>query len=160
MNLVEDYLATADLSSVSVALQGFRPCGSVMLTSHLDTSRYAVVLLFDSSSKPRIVGKIARRPHHPARLGTEFEMLQLAAGIGDGRRAPRPLAFTQHRDHWLLIETALAGRPLNRHHLRKRPRLAWRLVNDWLTSLATSPRQAVDERWAEEQLMAPMRLMA
>ena len=160
MNLVEDYLATADPSSVPVALQNFRPCGSVMLSSHLDTSRYAVVLLFDGSSKPCLVGKIARRPHHPARLGTEFEMLQLAASIGDGRHAPHPLAIAQHRGHWLLIETALAGRPLNRHRLRRRPRLAWRLVNDWLTPLATSSQQAVDERWCEEQLMAPMRLMA
>jgi hypothetical protein len=153
-----------------------------MLTSRVETSRYAVLLLFDGSNKPRLVGKVARRPHHQERLGTEFEMLQIAARASDGRRAPIPLAFAEHRGHWLLIETALAGGPLNRHRLRRRPLRCWRLVEQWLCSVAEAaaylppvtgspvlpvPLQRVapqvpkvDERWCEQQIAGPLRLMA
>jgi hypothetical protein len=45
VNLVEDYLATTDLCSAPTGLRSFRPSGTTMLTSRVETSRYAVLLL-------------------------------------------------------------------------------------------------------------------
>lgn len=157
MNLVEDYLANADLSELPASLSDFRPAGTVLLSSRRDTSRYATALLLDSTGTLRLVAKIVRRPHRQERLAAEFEILRLLASRCPGRPvAPLPLALVEHRGHWLLLETAVDGTILTNHRLARSPRRLWQRVEDWLLGLP-QPTATVDEAWHAEQIANPMR---
>jgi aminoglycoside phosphotransferase len=159
VNLLEDYLAHADLSTAPVLLREFRPAGALLVTPRYNDSRHVVVLLLDPSANPRIVGKIVRRPHDRSTLATEFDVLErLAAQSADVRTAPRPLAFVQHRDHWMLVETAVTGVVLTHRRMKKSPQRVWRLVDDWLCGLPSVTTTAESERWFDEQIANPMRL--
>jgi hypothetical protein len=157
VNLVEDFLANADLSDLPPELSAFRPTGTLLLSSRRDTSRYATALLLDSSGTPRIVAKIVRRPHRQERLAAEFEMLQLLAGRGTIHPvAPLPLALVQHRDHWLLLETAIDGMLLDGKRFARPPRRLWQRVDQWLVDLS-SPTATADAAWHDEQISEPLR---
>jgi hypothetical protein len=157
VNLVEDFLATADSTSLPSTLSAFRPAGTVLLSSRAQTSRYATALLLDTTGRPRIVAKIARRPLHQQRLGTEFELLRILAGRkGSHEVAPRPLALVQHHYHWLLLQTAVDAPFLNRRRLARSPRRTWERVEAWLLDLP-SATSTVDEAWHAEQIVDPMR---
>jgi hypothetical protein len=156
VNLVEDFLAHADPSALPGTLVSFRPAGTVLVSARKDTSRYATALLLDSTGSLRVVAKIARRPHHQERLAAELELLRLlehrhkAAPV-----APSPIALVQHRDHWMLLETALNVRFLRRPHPRAYRR-TWERVEAWLRDLV-SPASTVDEEWFTDQIADPMR---
>lgn len=157
MNLVEDFLANADLSDLPPALSGFQPSGTLLLSSRRDTSRYATALLLDSTGTLRVVAKIVRRPQHQERLAAEYEILQLLATGGPSPpAAPLPLALVQHRGHWMLLETAVDGTPLSWHRLAHSPRRMWQRVEEWLIALS-SPTSTVDEAWHAQQVADPMR---
>lgn len=157
MNLVEDFLANADLSGLPAELSTFRPSGTLLLSSRRDTSRYATALLLDSNGTPRIVAKIVRRPHHQERLVAEFEILQLLASRRTSSPvAPLPLALAQHRDHWLLLETAVDGTLLSAKRFARSPQRLWRRVDEWLADLST-PTAKVDGAWHTEQIAEPLR---
>lgn len=157
MNLVEDFLANADLSDLPAVLSTFQPTGTLLLSPRRDTSRYATALLLDASGRVSIVAKIVRRPHHQERLVAEFEMLRLLASrLADPPIAPLPLALAEHRGHWLLLETAVDGTPLSGHRLARSPRRMWQRVDDWLLGLS-SRTATVGEAWHAEQISNPMR---
>lgn len=157
MNLVEDFLANADLSKLPAELSTFRPAGTLLLSSPRVTSSYATALLLDSTGTLRVVAKIARRPHHPERLAAEFELLQvLTSRYASDPNAPLPLALAQHRDHWLLLESAVVGTALDRHSLVRSPRRMWERVEEWLLEL-TNTTATVERAWHAEQIVRPMR---
>jgi aminoglycoside phosphotransferase (APT) family kinase protein len=156
MNLLEDYLRQADLSTAPVMLREFRPAGSLLVTPRYEDSRHVIALLLDSSSQPRIVGKIVRRPDDRSTLATEFEVLQkLATLSADARTAPRPLAFVQHHGHWMLIETAVNGVILTHRRVRKAPTRSWSIVDRWLRSLPITGNTSTT-RWFNDQITAPL----
>lgn len=157
MNLVEDFLANTDLSEQAPELSDFRPGGTVLLSSRRNASRHATALLLDSNGKLRVVAKIVRRPRQPRFLATEFEILRrLAARQRNEPIAPLPLVLGQHREHWLLLQTALEGKFLDRHKLARSPGRAWERVEQWLLNLAT-PAATVDDVWHAEQFVEPIR---
>jgi hypothetical protein len=159
VNFVEDFLANADLSAVPQGLRDFRPAASLLLCSRLETARYATVLLLDERGTPRMVAKIARRPHSPERLHSEWELLRALASRCQGDPpAPLPLALAEHRGQWLLLQTALTGTLLHRHRLSKSPQRVWRRVEEWLFRLPT-PTALVDDAWHADQISTPMRLL-
>jgi len=156
MNLLEDYLRHADLSTAPVMLREFRPAGSLLVTPRYEDSRHVIALLLDSSSQPQIVGKIVRRPDDRSTLATEFEVLQKLASLSaDARTAPRPLAFVQHRTHWMLIETAVNGVILTHRRVRKAPARSWAIVDHWLRTLPITGSTS-STRWFNDQVVAPL----
>lgn len=156
MTLLEDYLRHADLSTAPVMLREFRPAGSLLVTPRYADSRHVIALLLDGSSMPRVVGKIVRRPDDKSTLATEFEVLQrLAALSNDARTAPRPLAFVQHRQHWMLIETAVNGEILTHRRIEKAPERSWLIVDRWLRNLPITGDTATT-RWFDDQITRPL----
>jgi hypothetical protein len=160
VNLLERYLDDADLTSAPALLRDFKPAGTVWLAPRVETSRYAVALLLDSRGKPRLVGKVARRPRFPARLPREFELLTRVATLfgNDPPRAPEPLALGQYDGHWLLLESAVRGVALNRSVPSRASRRTWARVDNWLFQLSIDD-SAVSDTWHLKQIVEPMSLL-
>ena len=157
MNLVEDFLATADPSDVPAELSSFRPGGTVLLSSRTETSRYATALLLDRDGRLAVVAKVARSRGHRQRLATELEILRFLAGRHTGQpAAPVPLALVEHRGHWLLLQTAVTGTALSRHKLARSQRHTWECVENWLLQLGSAGTIA-GEAWHAEQIVDPLR---
>jgi aminoglycoside phosphotransferase len=158
VNLLENYLRTADLSTAPVLLREFRPAGTVLVTPRYEDSRHVIALLLDASARPRVVAKIVRRPNDQSTLAAEFEVLQKLATLStDARTAPRPLAFVRHREHWMLIETAVNGEILTHRRARKSPERSWAGVDRWLRTLPITG-STNSTRWFEDQLVSPTRV--
>jgi aminoglycoside phosphotransferase len=159
MNLVEDYLANGDLSEAPVLLREFRPAGSVLVTPRYPDSRHVVILLLDESGDPRVVGKVVRRPDDRSTLALEAGVLQsLGAGAGQITGVPRFLGFADHKDHWMLFETALSGQPLTHRHVRRHPARAWRMVDEWICSLPVVSTTAECSGWFDDQIASPVQI--
>jgi hypothetical protein len=102
-----------------------------------------------------MVAKIVRRPRHQERLAAEFELLRFLADRYAGAPiAPHPIALVQHRDHWMLLETALDAKFLRRGRARSHRR-TWERVEAWLLDLA-STAATVDKAWHDEQIADPL----
>lgn len=162
MNLLEDFLASADPATLPAALRTFRPAATVFLTPQHDVSPHAVGLLLDGAGSPRIVAKIVRRPGDCAMLESEFSMLRrVIPPEGGAPIAPLPLTLIEHRDQWILFETALAGRSMLRDPLWRSPARAWELVDAWLSRLAGIGNQSQEPaRSLADQITEPLRLAA
>lgn len=159
MNLVEDYLANGDLSDSPVLLREFRPSGSVLVTPRYPDSRHVVILLLDESGDPRVVGKVVRRPDDRSTLALEAEVLQgLGAGAKQITGVPRFLGFADHKDHWMLLETAISGQPLTHRDVRRHPARAWRMVDEWICSLPVESTTAECDGWFDDQIASPVRI--
>ncbi len=148
MNLVEDFLASADLSTAPASVRHFQPAGSIVLTPRFRHSRYVVTLLCDAAGRPRLVGKTSRVPHDPGTLGAEFDMLgAVAARAGEGF-APTPIALARHRGHWTLLQTAMSGRAMA--HGGPSPAKVWTLVDAWLLRLARASATVESANWFDQ----------
>lgn len=146
--------AAGRVSSSADAFSGrsFTPSGTVLLTPHVETSRYLIALMLDGAGRVAQVAKVVRRPQHQGRLVNEWDMLQRVAGRG---LAPTPLELTERDGHWTLVETGVAGTPLNRHRLSRKPQQAWRMVEDWLMRLPPS-ESVLDGEWWRAQFADPL----
>jgi len=157
MSPLAHVLHGVDLSGLPRRLSRFRPTSSVLLSSAKETSRYATVLLLDAAGELRMVAKIVRRPHRQEHLATEFALLQRLADSRDGPPvAPLPLAFLEHRRHWMLLQTAVEGTFLNRHPLGRSPREAWERVEEWLLGLPPATATVAGD-WHTDQVTGPLR---
>lgn len=159
MNFVEDFLATADLAEAPVLLREFHPAASVLLTPRYVDSRHVVMVLLDRSGNARLIAKVVRRPGDQSTLAEEARVLGALARLDRSAiRAPRLLAFAQHRNHWMLLETASPGRTLTHKLARRRPAHYWRIVDAWLGGLPATGATTATDHWFERQVVVPFSL--
>jgi hypothetical protein len=123
-----------------------------LLTPRFSASAHVVLLLIDDG-EARHVAKLARLtgddgPTHEGRL-----LLSLAAAGMPSGGAPTVVASTEIAGHAALVESALAGRPLDRARVRRDPRRWIGAASRWVERL---PRLTGDVADLESLVRRPL----
>ncbi len=121
---------------------------SVVLTPRFAASRHVIVLLLPAGrAEPVLVAKLPRLAGDGAALAHEADVLRTiqAARPGGLDSVPAVIAFEDVSGYPLLVETALAGPPLDRAAVRRDPARACALGVDWLADVATPSRGTLDD---------------
>jgi aminoglycoside phosphotransferase (APT) family kinase protein len=137
----------------------------VLVTPGFRHSRHVVVLvLAEGRREPGRGGTLPRRRGDAAGLAREARNLRSVERLlASGRRGSTPsaIAFEHGPPHPLLLETALAGRPVSPAALRRDRDLAVESVAAWLEELAASSAAwPPDDGWHERLVSAPLRALA
>ncbi len=130
---------------------------SLLVTPRFQASAHVVALVVPADGEtPRVVAKVHRLADATRTLDAEAACLGLLAGHSPGGTAgvPRLIAHESIGGHAAIVETALAGRPLDPAEIRRDRDRAVREVGAWARSLQrTEPAAGDDDRWA--RLLAP-----
>lgn len=111
---------------------------TVMITPRFRASRHVVFLVL-SGRRPRPV-LVVKTP----RIATDHWGVQREAAIlraveawhvGGSGSVPRVIDCRPYRGHWMLVETALTGRPMDPATVRRRPAECCETVVRWLAGL-------------------------
>jgi aminoglycoside phosphotransferase (APT) family kinase protein len=136
----------------------------VMITPRFRASSHIVLLALPTDGPdPVLVAKTPRLAGPSASLNREVANLQAI----QGRRAagfetiPRVIAFEKHGDRPLLVETALAGQPLDPSIVRRDPDRCCRAVLNWLLELQTSVAvsSGTDRSWFKRLVEQPLNFL-
>jgi hypothetical protein len=131
----------------------------LVLTPRFRLSRHVIVLVFaPGRHDPVLVAKLPRLPGDADGLRREAANLRAAeAALRDTRgTAPVVVAFDEDRPYPILLETALAGRPLSPAVVRRGRADAVRVMTTCLSQLARATRRPAGQDWHEELLAAPL----
>lgn len=110
----------------------------VYLTPRFRASSHVIAFLMkEGFSDPIFVAKIPRIAGDNARLDREVENLRMihTARAGGVDAIPKVIAYENHGGDRLLIETAIAGRPMKPAVVRRRTAQCLELAIDWLLDL-------------------------
>jgi len=132
----------------------------LFITPRFRASAHVVCVIFSlADGKPCLVAKLPRLPEQADHLAHEANALSLVqrARPGGFASVPRPLAFEAFRGWPILLETALAGRPMTPAEVRRAPGQAVELVTRWLVELhrATITPASPDE-WMARAVEEPL----
>jgi aminoglycoside phosphotransferase (APT) family kinase protein len=134
----------------------------ILLTPRFRTSRHVVGLLVpDGAVEPKLVLKMPRVPGDSGGLAREAAVLTALheAWPDISKTVPRIVAF-EEGDRPVLVETALAGRPLGPAKLRREPTRYVDAVVAWLIGLAATPGNGIEPGWYERMLERPLNELA
>jgi aminoglycoside phosphotransferase len=138
LNLVLDFIGT-HARQLELARYGVDDTPSfVLLTPRSENSKYVVFMILGrESSRPALVAKVARLPAGDRMLEREAANLQAVQQVRpEGYdTVPRVLAFTEHRLHRILLQTALAGRGVDSVEVRRHRSRTTTSVLRWLRDL-------------------------
>lgn len=167
MNVVGEFL------TASWTRLGLERCGEpgalsyLFLTPRFRASRHVVVLVFASPAPvPVLVAKVPRLADGDAELAREAANLRAVHALRPGGfgSIPRVVAFEPWAGRPLLVETALAGRAMDRGMVRRDPGHACRLLRDWLADVgrpvAQLPAGAEASAALERLVDRPLRRLA
>jgi hypothetical protein len=134
------------------------------LTALLVTPRFMasahVVYLFLSPGQPAplFVAKVGRLPGDNPSLERERSNLEQLHALWPEARPTIPalIAFERCEDHTILLETALAGPPLDPPAVRRDPDGSARAGVEWLTGLARATQQPAPEGSYHRLVEAPL----
>jgi aminoglycoside phosphotransferase (APT) family kinase protein len=137
----------------------------VVLTPRFRTSNNVVFLMLAKGQpSPVLVVKMPRLAGDNASIEREAANLLAvqASRPGGFDSIPCVVAFEQHHDRPILVETALVGQPMNRTAVRHDSASACEAVTRWLTGVQqpTSSPTSVDPHWFERLVKAPLRHFA
>jgi aminoglycoside phosphotransferase (APT) family kinase protein len=161
VNVVAAYVAA---NHERLALDRFgvpRRPACVVLAPRFRRSRHVVVLVLGSDGRtPVLVGKLARLPRDRGALAREARNLRAVTAVLPGA-APELVAHHDDPRCPLLLQTALAGRPLSPAAVRRDAGGAVATVSAWLERLAAaSATTAGDDGWYERLVAAPLTALA
>lgn len=109
-----------------------------LLTPRFRASSHVIFLIFaQGQSTPALVAKAPRLTDRPTRLEQEAAHLRLLQTLRGGEWASVPalVAFEPFHDRAILIETALAGQPLDPAFVRRARSRSCTAVVDWLAQV-------------------------
>ena len=133
------------------------PTATLLVTPRFQASAHVVGLVTPRrSGRPAVVVKIHRLAGSTRTLEAEATTLTALAQLRPGGTlgVPRLLAHEPIAGHAALVETALAGRPLDPMEIRRDRDPAIEAVGSWLRGLRRTDTSARDgDRWA--RLIAP-----
>lgn len=133
------------------------PTATLLVTPRFQASAHVVGLVTPrNSGRPAVVVKVHRLAGSTRTLEAEAASLSALAELRPGGTAgvPRLLAHEPIAGHAALVETALAGRPLDPMEIRRDRAGATDAVGTWLRGLRRTDTPAGDDdRWA--RLIAP-----
>ncbi len=151
--------AYVDANRARLGLQGLgvAATASLLVTPRFQASAHVVALVVPPDGEtPRVVVKVHRLADATRTLEAEAACLGLLADrTPDGTAGvPRLIAHEPIGGHAAIVETALAGRPLDPTEVRRSRDRALRDVGAWVRSLhRPEPPASDDDRWA--RLLAP-----
>lgn len=133
----------------------------LLLTPRFRTSRHVVFLVLpEGSSTPVLVAKAPRLRDDRVAIERESATLRAAqeARPGGFDTIPRVVSLEDVHGWPLLVETALAGRPMSPAAVRRHPERCIGAVLDWLAELPSIACVARDgeEGWYERLLADPL----
>jgi hypothetical protein len=130
----------------------------VFVTPRFRASRHVVVLVFPlDQAKPVLVVKVPRLPGDDEGVRREAAVLTALHAAGMLETVPRVVAF----DGGILVETALAGRPLVRGEVRRSREACVTAVEAWLAELERArPGDELSPSDYERLLEEPLRRFA
>jgi aminoglycoside phosphotransferase len=161
VNVVAEYLA-AGRERLGLARFGVpRRPECVLLTPRFRRSRHIVVLVLGPGGRePVLVAKLPRLAGDGAAVAREARNLRAARAAPAGT-APELVAHRDEPGHPLLLQTALAGRPLGPAAVRHDRDGAVAAVTGWLERLAAATATfPPDNGWYERLVAAPLRTLA
>lgn len=134
---------------------------SLIVTPRFHASSHVVFLILpQDQARPVLVAKVPRLAGEGETLVREVANLRAVQDSRDGGfdSVPRVLAFEEQWDRPILIETALAGAPLDPPTVRSDSAAACRLVVDWIVELQNATRRAPEGRddWFERLVAQPL----
>lgn len=134
---------------------------SLVVTPRFHASSHVVFLILSlDHARPVLVAKVPRLAGEGETLLREVANLRAVqdSRAGGFDSVPRVLAFEQQWDRPILIETALAGAPLDPPTVRSDSASACRLVMDWLVQLQNATRRAPEpgDDWFERLVAQPL----
>lgn len=138
-----------------------RQMTSLIVTPRFQASGHVVFLILPQDRpQPVLVAKVPRLAGEGETLVREVANLRAVQNSRDGGfdSVPRVIAFEQQWDRPVLIETALAGAPLDPPTVRADSAAACRLVVDWLMDLQNATRIIPGPRddWFERLVAQPL----
>jgi aminoglycoside phosphotransferase len=163
VNLVEELLASR---RDQLGLDGLDlPAGlsSVLVTPRFRTSRHVVALVTPKGSDAiRLVAKLPRRADDDAGLRREHANLSRLRELWpEGRGSYPEIVLLEYVDGQpVLVETAVAGRPLHHRAVGKDPQRAIALVERWLDGLPVTGMSHDDDEWFDRRVGAPLHAFA
>jgi hypothetical protein len=160
VSLVQRFLAA---SATRLGLEGHGVKGTpscILLTPRFMASRHVVVLVLGTETgRPCLVAKLPRLRDDDAGIQREAANLRQLerARVGGDPGVPRVLALERFEGQAILLETALAGRPMDRAAVRSDPGRCLAAVVEWTGALpSTAPAERHAGRY-EELLAGPLR---
>ena len=161
MNVVERYVEDHREALGLDALGVPRAAASLLLTPRFPLSRHIVMLLLDGE-RPVLVAKLPRVAGDGAALAREAANLRIAhtAAAGTGAAVPRLVAFDEEQPHPLLLETAIAGRPLSPAALRRDRGRAVAAMAACLGEVAERTAGPADDGWYGPLVREPLERLA
>ena len=161
MNVVAEYLA-AERERLGLERFGVpRRPECVLLTPRFRRSRHIVVLVLGAGGRePVLVAKLPLLAGDGAAVAREARNLRAARAAPAGT-VPGLVAHRDGPGHPLLLQTALAGRPLGPAAVRRDRDGAVAVVAAWLERLAAATATfPPDDGWYERLVGAPLRTLA
>jgi aminoglycoside phosphotransferase len=165
MNVAAAYIA-AHHERLGLERHGIsRRVSCVLLTPRFRLSRHVVFLvLAPGRREPVVVGKLPFLRGDADALAHEARSLRAVAARLSGPDAgttPAVIAFDAHTPYPLLLETAIAGRPLSPAVVRRERERIVSSVAAWLERLATATATTpCDDAWYERIVDAPLQALA
>ncbi|MDX1416290.1 MAG: aminoglycoside phosphotransferase family protein [Candidatus Promineifilaceae bacterium] len=134
-----------------------RQLDMVMITPRFWASSHVVFLIFPKDqSKPTMVAKVPRLAGPSASISREVANLRaVQSSRPDGFNSiPQVIACENYAERQVLLETALAGRPMDPPTVRQNPDRCCRAVVNWLERLQVVTRQETNgsKEWYEKQV--------
>lgn len=162
MRLVQNFLVS-NASRLGLECHGVDGTPScLMLTPWFSASRHVVVLVLASETgAPCLVAKLPRRSGDGGGVEREAANLRhlerVGASVGS---VPRVVALELVGGRPMLLETALAGRPMDQYAIRREPARCLEAVNSWLLGLPWAPASGRRPNWYETLLERPLQQAA
>jgi aminoglycoside phosphotransferase (APT) family kinase protein len=162
LRLVQNFLVS-NASRLGLACHGVDGTPScLLLTPWFSASRHVVVLVLASETgAPCLVAKLPRRSGDGGGVEREAANLQHLERVGvGGGSVPKVVALELVAGRPMLLETALAGRPMDQYAIRREPARCLEAVNSWLLELPWAPASGRRPDWYETLLERPLRQAA
>ncbi len=140
-----------------------------VLTPRFRASNHVIFLIFAQGEPvPALVAKVPRLAGRPVQLEQEAANLRILQTLHgeEWASAPALVAFEPFHDRAVLVETALAGQPMDPAFVRRQPHRCCAAVVDWLCEMqwpavpSASPGALDDETRFARLVEAPYRYFA
>ena len=162
MNMILTYL---DDNWDRLQLEQYSPTrrlSTVMITPRFRASSHVVYLLLPhGQAEPVMVAKVPRLAGPSTSVRREVANLRaVQASRPEGFSSiPRVIVFEEHASRQFLLETALAGRPMDPPAVRSDADRCCQAMLDWLGTLQVATKQTAqgDNDWYENLVAGPMR---
>ena len=160
MNAALTYLHENRLGLDRYGLNG--RLSTVLVTPRFRASRHVIFLVLAASrGEPVLVIKVPRLAGDPRGIQREAANLRAARALRTGGfdSIPRVMACEPYGDRWMLVETALGGRPMDPSLVRRKLAACCHAVLDWLAGVQPPDRAmaADDEDWLPRLIERPLR---